>query len=153
MGAHLSELNPHESVRHFFGAELRHRRLAAGLSQAVLAQRVIAAPALVNKVELAVRFPSSDLAGRCDDVLAADGALVRLHKFVLAERAQTKAPADAPVVLSGPEARALRRLLASDRADGQMPARALIPDVLDRIDLVLATSSPGHVRSAARRLR
>lgn len=140
MGAPMSELSPHASALHFFGAELRHRRLAAGLSQRQLAQKVITAESMVNKVELARRVASVDLAMRCDEVLDADGALIRLHRLVLAERARDEEPADIPVVLYGLEARALRRLLAADIADVAAEVSAPMLDVLDRIDFVLATT-------------
>lgn len=86
MGRALSPLTPHASVAHFFGAELRHRRLAAGLSTRKLAPRVLAGPGLLDKVERAQRFASADLAGRCDAELGADGALIRLHRLAVAER-------------------------------------------------------------------
>ncbi|MEV0271148.1 helix-turn-helix transcriptional regulator [Hamadaea sp. NPDC050747] len=148
----MSRLNPHESARHFFGAELRHRRLAAGFSQAALASRVIMAASSLNKVELALRFPSADLAARCDDVLGAEGALVRLHKFVMAERARADEPLNEPVVLSGPEARALRRLLAGDAAEDPAPSRGLMTDVFDRMDFALETASPSML-SMERRMQ
>ena len=140
MGAPLTELDEYASALNFFGAELRHRRLAAGLSQQQLAQKLITAASMVNKVELAHRVASADLAKRCDEVLGADGVLIRLHKLMLAERARDAEPAELPVVLSGPEARALRRLLSVDLTDMPTEVSALMPDVLDRIDFVLATS-------------
>jgi len=81
-----SPLTPHVSVAHFFGAELRLRRRGAGMSIRALAPRVLASPPLLEKVERAVRFPSADLAMRCDHELDADGALIRLHGLVVAER-------------------------------------------------------------------
>jgi transcriptional regulator with XRE-family HTH domain len=123
MGAPLSELSPYASARHFFGAEVRLRRLAAGLSQDHLAEQVITATSTVNKVELARRFPSADFATRCDAVLNAGGALIRLHQLAMAERARDARQPEMPVVLSGPEARALRRLLDADTTDVSAEAR------------------------------
>jgi transcriptional regulator with XRE-family HTH domain len=152
MGAALSQLQPYTSARHFFGAELRHRRVAAGLSQGQLARQVITHETMVNKVELALRVASVDLATRCDVVLAADGALIRLHQLVLAECARRADPVDLPVVLSGLEARALRRLLAVDRAEIRIEPNAQMPDLLDRIDYVLEVAEiAGQTAQPARK--
>ncbi len=152
MAAPLSKLNVCASALHFFGAELRHRRLAAGLSQRQLARKVITDVSMVNKVELAHRVASADLAKRCDEVLDAEGALIRLHQLVLAERARDAELDELPVVLSRPEARALRRLLSVDGLpDVPAEVSALMPDVLDRIDFVLAASRAAVRPAGARR--
>ena len=147
MGAHSHDLTPHQSVRHFFGAELRHRRQAAGLSQADLARMVLAAPSLVNKVELAQRFPSAELTVRCDRALDAREVLIRLHGFAVAERAAQRAgAADQPptVGLTGLEAVVLRRLLlAMLRPDGSADP---VAGVLERIDVALAGSGDARRR-------
>ncbi|MFC8796948.1 multiprotein-bridging factor 1 family protein [Streptomyces griseoincarnatus] len=142
MAAPLSELSPYASARHFFGAELRVRRLAVGLSQEQLGQKIFATVSMVNKVELARRFPSADFARRCDDVLNTDGALTRLYQLALAERTRHETPVDRPVILSEPEARALRRLLTAEITQVPTETSELMPDVLDRIDFVLATAGP-----------
>jgi len=61
-----------------FGDELRHWRLAAGLSQEQLGERIGYSAAQVGAVEKARRMPSEDLARRCDETLDTAGALVRL---------------------------------------------------------------------------
>lgn len=125
MGARMQDLTPHESAQHFFGAELRHRRLQVGLSQAVLAGKVLATSSLLNKIELGQRFPSADLAVRCDEVLRAGGALIRLQAFAAAERARSDSDLETPpIVLSELEAVALRRLLAT--LSGSSKARLVL---------------------------
>jgi transcriptional regulator with XRE-family HTH domain len=64
-----------------FGAELRHYRTAAGLSQEQLGERIGYSGALVGAVETARRMPTEDFPARCDEVtdLRTGGALVRLR--------------------------------------------------------------------------
>jgi transcriptional regulator with XRE-family HTH domain len=61
-----------------FGAELRHWRLAAGLSQEQLGDRIGYSGAQVGAVETARRMPGADFTQRCDTELATGGALARL---------------------------------------------------------------------------
>jgi transcriptional regulator with XRE-family HTH domain len=61
-----------------FGDELRHWRLAAGLSQEQLGERIGYSAAQVGAVETARRMPSDDFARRADEALGTAGALVRL---------------------------------------------------------------------------
>jgi hypothetical protein len=51
-----------------FGAELRHYRTAAGLSQEQLGERIGYSAALVGAVETARRMPTEDFTARCDVV-------------------------------------------------------------------------------------
>jgi transcriptional regulator with XRE-family HTH domain len=64
-----------------FGAELRHYRAAAGLSQEQLGERIGYSAALVGAVETARRMPTEDFTARCDvvDELGTGGALLRLR--------------------------------------------------------------------------
>jgi transcriptional regulator with XRE-family HTH domain len=64
-----------------FGAELRHYRTAAGLSQEQLGERIGYSAALVGAVETARRMPTEDFTARCDVVgeLGTGGALLRLR--------------------------------------------------------------------------
>nr|MDT0657923.1 helix-turn-helix transcriptional regulator [Micromonospora sp. DSM 115978] len=59
-----------------FGAELRRRRLAAGVTLAELAGLVHYSKSYLSKVENGLKPPGLDLARRVDAVLGADGALV-----------------------------------------------------------------------------
>src|SRR5690348_8668980 len=61
-----------------FGAELRHWRLAAGLSQEQLGDRIGYSGAQVGAVETARRMPGEDFTRRCDAELATGGAVARL---------------------------------------------------------------------------
>ena len=73
-------LDPGSSLLAFFGAELRRRRVAAGLSQDQLGQAINFSAALVGRVEVGERMPSPDLARRCDDVLATGGLFAHLRE-------------------------------------------------------------------------
>jgi transcriptional regulator with XRE-family HTH domain len=72
-------LDPGSSLLAFFGAELRRRRAAAGMSQEQLGHAISYSAALVGRVEIGERVPSPDFARRCDDVLAADGLFAHLR--------------------------------------------------------------------------
>jgi transcriptional regulator with XRE-family HTH domain len=61
-----------------FGAELRHWRTAAGLSQEQLGDRIGYSGAQVGAVETARRMPGADFTQRCDAELDTGGALARL---------------------------------------------------------------------------
>ena len=61
-----------------FGAELRRRRLAAGLTLTGLAQRVHYSKAQLSKVERGLKRPSRELTRLCDAALDAGGALATL---------------------------------------------------------------------------
>jgi transcriptional regulator with XRE-family HTH domain len=72
-----------------FGHELRRWRAHAGLTQRELAGRVRYSRETVAAVEGGRRYPSQELARRCDEVLATDGVLGRLWPLV--ESAQVAA--------------------------------------------------------------
>ncbi|MEV6965700.1 helix-turn-helix domain-containing protein [Hamadaea sp. NPDC051192] len=153
MGRALSPLTPHASVAHFFGAELRHRRLAAGLSTRHLAPRVLASPGLLDKVERAQRFPSVDLAARCDAELHADGALTRLHGLVVAQREATRPHARRAGSAHSEVARFVEVLQAA-LADFATPVQREPSDgLMERIDLLLATAGPDSSPSPLKRRR
>jgi transcriptional regulator with XRE-family HTH domain len=61
-----------------FGAELRRRRLAAGLSLADLARTIHYSKGYLSKLETGVIGPNASFARICDSVLQADGALMAL---------------------------------------------------------------------------
>lgn len=61
-----------------FGAELRRRRIEAGLSLGDLAGLIHFSKGHLSKVERCEKQPSSDLAQICDTVMKADGQLGRL---------------------------------------------------------------------------
>ncbi|MFI1955956.1 Scr1 family TA system antitoxin-like transcriptional regulator [Streptomyces xinghaiensis] len=70
--------DPRASTLAFFGAELRLRRMAAGMKQTELARALHCAPSLICKIESAARAPQEDFAERCDEVLGTDGLFARL---------------------------------------------------------------------------
>jgi transcriptional regulator with XRE-family HTH domain len=82
MGQQPSPLSPHESPRHFLGAELRGWRVLRQLSTTELAGRVFVSRELVQKVERAERRASQDLIRAVDEVLDTGGALGRLLDFI-----------------------------------------------------------------------
>jgi DNA-binding XRE family transcriptional regulator len=75
-------LDPGAGPLHFFGAELRRWRTAAGLSQEQLGDRLSYSAALVGKIETGDRAPSLDFAQGCDRALPdAGGLFARLYEF------------------------------------------------------------------------
>lgn len=70
--------DPRDTAEGLFGAELRARRIEAGLSLRRLAPLVLVSHDLLARVEKAQRRPQSDLVERLDTVLGADGELRRL---------------------------------------------------------------------------
>jgi DNA-binding XRE family transcriptional regulator len=85
------EFDPASSTLAFFGAELRIRREAAGMSQTEPAKRVHCAPSLLSKIESAKRVPKEDLAQLCDATLGTDGFFTRLWPVMI----RNAFPADA----------------------------------------------------------
>jgi transcriptional regulator with XRE-family HTH domain len=77
----IRELDPSAGPLNFFGAELRRARLAAGLSQEQLGQRVGYSAAQVGKVETGDRAPSPDFAEGCDGALDASGLFARIYEL------------------------------------------------------------------------
>lgn len=79
--AALDDFDPAMSPLRVFGAELRHYRTRAGLSQEQLGARVYCSGDLVGKIENGQRAPMEEFAAACDAIgeLATDGALTRLR--------------------------------------------------------------------------
>ncbi|MGP4004178.1 helix-turn-helix domain-containing protein [Streptomyces sp. 8N706] len=75
--------DPTSSTLAFFGAELRLRREAAGISQSELAKVVHCAPSLLSKIESAKRVPKDDLAVLLDSALGTDGFFERLWPVMI----------------------------------------------------------------------
>jgi transcriptional regulator with XRE-family HTH domain len=61
-----------------FGQGLRHWRTAAGLTQAELGRALTYDHSYVSKVESGTRWPPRELAERCEELLGADGELLKL---------------------------------------------------------------------------
>jgi transcriptional regulator with XRE-family HTH domain len=153
MAAPLRPLRPYRSAWHFFGAELRYRRIEAGLSISGLAGKVFVSPTMLGKVEAADRFPSLDLTTGCDAVLDAGGALIRLHAFAAAERQHGKPSQTAAARLHPAQIEQLHRLLAAISSTTAVPAPAGT-NLLDRIDDVLtAVDRFGPMWRSASRVR
>lgn len=88
MGQQPNELTPHQSLDHYWGAELRALRTARGLSLAEFGQLVHCSPSYLAKIERAERPIPAALVASCDRALDACGALVRLHTLAEAQREQ-----------------------------------------------------------------
>ncbi|MEV0027865.1 helix-turn-helix transcriptional regulator [Nocardia sp. NPDC050793] len=71
------DLDPRDTAEALFGAELRARRVAAGLSLRQLASLVLISHALLARIETAQRRPQPDVVDRLDAVLRANGELKR----------------------------------------------------------------------------
>jgi transcriptional regulator with XRE-family HTH domain len=86
MGRRPKALEPDASARDRFGAELRRWRTQRSLTQRELAVLVWHSQELVSKVEKGQRWPSWDLASRCDTALGTGGVLARLWPAVERQR-------------------------------------------------------------------
>ncbi|MET9590652.1 helix-turn-helix transcriptional regulator [Streptomyces sp. NPDC006516] len=71
------KLDPSSSPRALLGAELRHRREAAGLSQEDLGTPLFVSGSFVGQLESGTRRMQLDQAQKLDEVLGADGFFVR----------------------------------------------------------------------------
>jgi len=82
--AALDDFDPAISPLRVFGAELRHYRTRAGMSQDQLGARVYCSGDLVGKVENGQRAPTEEFTAACDAVpdLDTGGALARLRELL-----------------------------------------------------------------------
>jgi transcriptional regulator with XRE-family HTH domain len=82
--AALDNFDPAISPLRVFGAELRHYRTRAGMSQDQLGARVYCSGDLVGKVENGQRAPTEEFTAACDAVpdLDTGGALARLRELL-----------------------------------------------------------------------
>ncbi|MER6120926.1 helix-turn-helix transcriptional regulator [Streptomyces sp. NPDC001743] len=71
------KLDPSSSPRALLGAELRHRREDAGLSQAELGAPLFVSGSFIGQLESGVRRMQMDQAEKFDEILGADGFFVR----------------------------------------------------------------------------
>jgi tetratricopeptide (TPR) repeat protein len=94
MGQRPNELTPHESLQHYWGAELRALRVAQGLSLAELGRQLHCDPSYLAKIERAERSIPTRLAESCDQILATHGALIRLHALAEAAASHTAVTGD-----------------------------------------------------------
>ncbi|MET9945173.1 helix-turn-helix domain-containing protein [Streptomyces sp. NPDC006341] len=74
--AHQHDSSGDEAVS--FSAQLRHTRVRRGLSLADLARRTHYSKGYLSKIETGAKPVTVDVARRCDEVLQADGELLRL---------------------------------------------------------------------------
>ncbi|MGQ0776179.1 MAG: helix-turn-helix domain-containing protein [Pseudonocardiales bacterium] len=96
MGQRPKELTPHESLHHYWGAELRALRVGRGLSLAELGHCVHSDSSYLAKIERAERPIPAALAQSCDQALQAQGTLIRLHALTESDRHLTAVTADQP---------------------------------------------------------
>jgi tetratricopeptide (TPR) repeat protein len=92
MGQRPNDLTPHQSLHHYWGAELRALRVARGLSLAELGHQLHCDPSYLAKIERAERPIPATLAQSCDHVLETQGMLVRLHTLAESDRDLTANP-------------------------------------------------------------
>ena len=84
MAQQPNELTPNASPVHFWGAELRARRMARGLSLEALGKLVYRDRSFLAKIERGQRTISAEDARACDQALDAGGTLIRLYATFLA---------------------------------------------------------------------
>jgi hypothetical protein len=82
MAQRPNELTPQASPAHFWGAELRTRRMARGLSLEALGKLVYRDRSYLAKIENGKRTAPADLAQACDQAVGAEGTLIRLHTLI-----------------------------------------------------------------------
>ncbi|WP_214411783.1 helix-turn-helix domain-containing protein [Sphaerisporangium fuscum] len=82
------EIDPNESPRALFAAELRRYRQAAGLTQRALGARMSFSDSQVAMVESLRRAPTEEFARECDKALRLDGTMTGLYLATLWKHAQ-----------------------------------------------------------------
>ncbi|MEU1278955.1 helix-turn-helix transcriptional regulator [Streptomyces sp. NPDC005805] len=80
---HIRSLDPSASPLDYYGAELRRRREAAGLSQCRLGALVYVTGSLIGQIETAKKVPTREFSERLDAALGTDGMFSRLVGLVL----------------------------------------------------------------------
>ncbi|WP_058046345.1 helix-turn-helix domain-containing protein [Streptomyces roseifaciens] len=73
------KLTPDRSARHLFGADLRHRREAAGMTLEKLAEVVRYSRSHLARIETAEHVPPPDLPARLDEVFGTGEHFARLY--------------------------------------------------------------------------
>ncbi|WP_406127370.1 helix-turn-helix domain-containing protein [Streptomyces sp. NBC_00989] len=125
-----------------FGAELRRRRIAAGMSLSELAGKVYCSRSFLSRVENGRRRASLELAQLCDEVLGAKGALVGLAPLPGSDAV--------PKVVRGGAGERAAGAVKSPERDGSSaagPDRAEFRRLLRRGDL---SHTAGEMREAER---
>ncbi|MDS1272431.1 helix-turn-helix transcriptional regulator [Lipingzhangella sp. LS1_29] len=92
----LKALRPGRSPSDWFGAELRHWRLARGLTQAELGRQVWTSASMIAKIETAERDCPDGLAAQLDDVLNTGGVLRRARELLKPQHPAALAPDTSP---------------------------------------------------------
>ncbi|WP_307240664.1 helix-turn-helix domain-containing protein [Catenuloplanes indicus] len=138
-----------------FGAELRRRRLAAGLSLSELSSRTHYSRGYISRIETGDREPSVEFARRLDAALGAEGVLALMlePQAVMISQAREPFPnPDATFDLSWIESfhadTASRRSYVSDalvRPDVQDQAIESFADLLDRLKSLGQVLAPSNV--------
>ncbi|MFD0722583.1 nSTAND1 domain-containing NTPase [Streptomyces globosus] len=126
-GAPAAEAEPAASgagaAARSFPAQLRRLRAERGLSLAGLARQTHYSKGYLSKIETGVKRVTPDVALRCDRVLEAGGALVRLAREADAASGRADAAQDAPAAPAAPW-----------QAEGECPYRGLAAFTPDDAD-------------------
>jgi hypothetical protein len=110
------ELKPWAGTRDFFGAEVRHWRLARGMTQDELGRVLHVSGDSIAKIEKAERWPPAGFAADCDRALFTGGILARLLPLLEEERRRRPSPG------GGHEPGANHPILGSGGPDVDNPA-------------------------------
>ncbi|MFD8481207.1 Scr1 family TA system antitoxin-like transcriptional regulator [Kitasatospora sp. NPDC059673] len=151
-------LDPSESPRAFYGAEVRRLREARGLSQEALGEMLFFSGAYIGQIESAIRRPQEDLSERLDAALGTDGHFTRLYRLAsrsrfaeyftaalelepLAKTISTYASAIVPGLLQTPEyARTIFRSAQPLRSASDISERVSLR--MDRAQILDGPTSP-----------
>ena len=117
----VTESTPRPARIHF-GRRLRYWRRAAGLTQAELGRRMAYDHSFISRVERGSRWPTRELAHRCDALLGASGELVDLWRQADLERQSNNRPTADPATVAD-----LATLLAEPGA-GTPPVDPVAPE-------------------------
>ncbi|WP_189115943.1 helix-turn-helix domain-containing protein [Pilimelia terevasa] len=117
-------------MSHYFGAELRHLRLAAGLSQAEPGRKIRYTADTVRRCETAERVPSDRFVADCDAVLGARGALSTLWKTARFHAVRRPTAGDAGFRATALDRPALEWLLGTLRPEAAPRALAAPDEVV-----------------------
>jgi transcriptional regulator with XRE-family HTH domain len=132
--ANIKRLDPGASPLHYFGAELRRLREAAGLTLEQLGSIVYLTGSMIGQIETAARTPKDEHVPRLDAALGADGALTRAWELAKRHRLPDWYRRIADMEATATQIRAFQAQLVHGLLQTEDYARAVL-DVTPKEDL------------------